>query len=43
MTFRLVQELAGGEVLVAVACRVLGISTVPRQRNLDTGLAIPNG
>ena len=27
MSFRLVQELAGGEVLVAVACRVLRVST----------------
>jgi putative transposase len=27
MSFRLVQELAAGEVLVAVACRVLGVST----------------
>jgi transposase InsO family protein len=27
MTFRLVQELAAGEVIVAVACRQLGVST----------------
>jgi putative transposase len=27
MSYRLVQELAGGEMLVAVACRVLGVST----------------